>query len=110
MFEEIKKVIELAKDTNTEVFLVGGYVRDFLLKKKTLDIDLVVSKSPESFAKKLAKITDGKYFLLHSDLQVYRVAVFNNKNIQHIDISLIQGKTIEQDLQKRDFTINALYH
>lgn len=108
MFEEIKKVIELAKDTNTEVFLVGGYVRDFLLKKKTLDIDLVVSKSPESFAKKLAKITDGKYFLLHSDLQVYRVAVFNNKNIQYIDISLIQGKTIEQDLQKRDFTINAL--
>lgn len=108
MFEEIKKVIELAEDTNTEVFLVGGYIRDFLLKRKTLDIDLVVSKSAESFAKKLAEITDGKYFLLHSDLQVYRVAVFNNQNIQYIDISLMQGKNIEQDLKKRDFTINSL--
>ena len=108
MFEEIKKVIELAKDTNTEVFLVGGYIRDFLLKKESLDIDLVVSKYAESFAKKLARLISGECFLLHSDLQVYRVAVFNNKNIKYIDISLMQGKNIEQDLKKRDFTINSL--
>ena len=108
MFEEIKKVIGLAKDTNTEVFLVGGYIRDFLLKKENLDIDLVVSKYVESFAKKLAKLISGKCFLLHSDLQVYRVAVFNNQNIRYIDISLMQGKNIEQDLKKRDFTINSL--
>ena len=108
MFKEIKKIIELAKDTNTEVFLVGGYIRDFLLKKESLDIDLVVSKYVESFAKKLARLISGECFLLHSDLQVYRVAVFNNKNIKYIDISLMQGKNIEQDLKKRDFTINSL--
>ena len=55
MLKEICEVINLAKETNTEVYVVGGYVRDFLLKKKTLDIDLVVSEKAESFAKKLAK-------------------------------------------------------
>jgi len=108
VLKEINEVIKLAKDTNTEVYVVGGYVRDFLLKKKTLDIDLVVSEKAESFAKKLAKKIDGKCFILHSDLQVYRVAVKNNPDIEYIDISLMQGKNIKEDLSRRDFTINAL--
>lgn len=108
MLKEIDEVIKLAKDANTEVYVVGGYVRDFLLKKKTLDIDLVVSEKAEAFAKKLAKKIDGKCFILHSDLHVYRVAVKNNPDIEYIDISLMQGKNIEEDLSKRDFTVNAL--
>ena len=108
MLKEINEVIKLAKDTNTEVYVVGGYVRDFLLKKKTLDIDLVVSENAESFAKKLAKKINGKCFVLHSDLQVYRVAVKNNPDMEYIDISLMQGKNIKEDLSRRDFTVNAL--
>ncbi len=108
MLKEINEVVKLAKDANIEVYVVGGYLRDFLLKKKTLDIDLVVSEKAESFAKKLAKKIDGKCFILHSDLQVYRVAVKNNPDIEYIDISLMQGKNIEEDLSKRDFTVNAL--
>ena len=108
MLKEINEVIKLAKDTNTEVYVVGGYVRDFLLKKKTLDIDLVVSENAELFAKKLAKKINGKCFVLHSDLQVYRVAVKNNPDMEYIDISLMQGKNIKEDLSKRDFTVNAL--
>ena len=108
MLKEINEVIKLAKDTNTEVYVVGGYVRDFLLKKKTLDIDLVVSENAELFAKKLAKKINGKCFVLHSDLQVYRVAVKNNPDMEYIDISLMQGKNIKEDLSRRDFTVNAL--
>ena len=108
MFKEIFEIINLAKETDTEVYVVGGYIRDFLLKKKTLDIDLVVSEKAETFAKKLAKKINGKYFVLHSDLQVYRVAVINNPNVEYIDISLMQGKSIKEDLSRRDFTINAL--
>ena len=108
MLKEIIEVINLAKETDTEVYVVGGYIRDCLLKKKTLDIDLVVSDKAESFAKKLAKKINGKCFILHSDLQVYRVAVINNPDIEYIDISLMQGKNIEEDLSKRDFTINSL--
>ncbi|MCR4662864.1 MAG: HD domain-containing protein [Endomicrobiaceae bacterium] len=108
MLKEIIEVINLAKETNTEVYVVGGYIRDFLLKKETLDIDLVVSEKPEPFAKKLAKKINGKCFKLHEDLQTYRVAVFNNPDLQYIDISLMQGKNIKEDLSRRDFTINAL--
>ena len=108
MLKEINEVIKLAKDTNTEVYVVGGYVRDFLLKKKTLDIDLVVSENAEFFAKKLAKKINGKCFVLHSDLQVYRVSVKNNPDMEYIDISLMQGKNIKEDLSRRDFTVNAL--
>lgn len=108
MLKEISEVINLARETNTDVYIVGGYVRDFLLKKKTLDIDLVVSEKAESFAKKLAKKIEGKCFILHSDLQVYRVAVKNNPDMEYIDISLMQGKNIKDDLSTRDFTINAL--
>lgn len=108
MLKEISEVINLAKETNTDVYIVGGYIRDILLKKKSLDIDLVVSEKAESFAKKLAKKINGKCFILHSDLQVYRVAVINNPDLEYIDISLMQGKNIEDDLSRRDFTINAL--
>lgn len=108
MLKEIGEVIKLAKETKTDVYVVGGYIRDFLLKKRSLDIDLVVCEKAESFAKKLAKKINGKCFILHSDLQVYRVAVMNNPDIEYIDISLMQGKNIKEDLSKRDFTINAL--
>lgn len=108
MLKEISEVINLAKETKTDVYIVGGYIRDILLKKKSLDIDLVVSEKAESFAKKLAKKINGKCFILHSDLQVYRVAVINNPDLEYIDISLMQGKNIEDDLSRRDFTINAL--
>ena len=108
MLKEISEVINLAKETETDVYVVGGYIRDILLKKKSLDIDLVVSGKAESFAKKLAKKINGKCFILHSDLQVYRVAVINNPDLEYIDISLMQGKNIEDDLSRRDFTINAL--
>ena len=108
MFKEIDEIIKLAKETQTDVYVVGGYLRDFLLKKKSLDIDLVVSKKAELFAKKLAKNINGKCFILHSDLQVYRVATINNPDIEYIDISLMQGNNIKSDLSRRDFTINAL--
>ena len=108
MLKEINAVIKLSQETNTDVYVVGGYLRDFLLKKKSLDIDLAVSKKSEVFAKKLAKNISGKCFKLHDDLQTYRVAVFNNPDLEYIDISLIQGKDIKDDLTRRDFTINAL--
>ncbi len=108
MLKEINEVIKLARETKTDVFVVGGYLRDFLLKNKSLDMDLAVSGKPESFAKKLAKNINGKCFKLHDDLQTYRVAVFNNCDLEYIDISAMQGKNIKEDLSRRDFTINAL--
>ena len=108
MFKEINEIIKLAKETQSDVYVVGGYLRDFLLNKKSLDIDLVVSDKAEFFAKKLAKNINGKCFILHDDLQTYRIAIFNNPDMEYIDVSLMQGKNIKEDLSRRDFTINSL--
>ncbi|MDD5020973.1 MAG: HD domain-containing protein [Endomicrobiaceae bacterium] len=108
MREIVKTIQELGSQTNTQVFIVGGYIRDFLLNKKSLDLDIAVSKSAEAFAKKLADKLKGKFIVLDAKNKNYRIAVFNNLKLKYIDISLMLGKKIENDLQKRDFTINAL--
>jgi poly(A) polymerase len=104
----IKDLQMIGEKTNTGVFAVGGYIRDKLLNKDSLDLDLVVSKKADIFAKKTAAALNGKSFILHNETQVYRVAVFNNRALKYIDISLMQGKTIKEDLQKRDFTVNSM--
>ena len=108
MLKEFKEIIELSKKEKINTYLVGGYLRDILLKKKSLDVDLVVSKNAGAFSKKLAKILNGTSFVLHSDMHIYRIAVFNNLEIKYVDVSLMQGKNIEEDLLARDFTVNAL--
>ncbi len=108
MIKEFEEIINLAKVTNTDVYLVGGYLRDILLKKTSLDVDLVVSKNAEAFSKKLAKILKGTSFVLHEDMHIYRIAVFNNPNVKYVDVSLMQGENIREDLLERDFTVNAL--
>lgn len=108
MLKEFLEIINLAHSTNTQVYLVGGYLRDILLKNKSLDMDLVVSKNAGAFSKKLAAILKGTSFVLHEDMQIYRVAIFDNPDLKYVDVSLMQGKNIEEDLVERDFTVNAL--
>jgi len=104
----IKKMQLISENENTGVFIVGGYMRDFLLNKKSFDMDICVSKSAENFAKKLAKALDGKFIILDKKNKNYRVALLNCSNLKYIDVSQMHGKNIEEDLKKRDFTLNAL--
>ncbi len=103
----INQIINISEQLNNEVFLVGGYLRDLLLKKTSFDMDLAVSKDAKKFSKLIAEKFNGKSVILHEDTQTYRVILFNNPHLKFIDISLMQGENIEQDLQKRDFTVNA---
>ncbi len=104
----IKKIRLVAENEDTGVFIVGGYMRDFLLNKKSYDMDICVSKYAENFAKKLAKIMDGKFIILDSANENYRVALLKDESLKYIDVSGMKGKNIKEDLKKRDFTLNAL--
>jgi poly(A) polymerase len=108
MEKVIKKIQLISENENTGVFIVGGYLRDFLLNRKSFDMDICVSKSAQNFAKKLAKITDGKFIILDSENENYRVALLKDECLKYIDVSGMKGKNINDDLKKRDFTINAL--
>lgn len=86
-------------------YLVGGAIRDALLDKTTTDKDIAI-KGAENFAKKLAEEFNGTFITLDSENKIYRVVL--EDKINFFDLSELQGETIQEDLKKRDFTINAI--
>ena len=52
---QIVKISELAESLQTEVFIVGGFVRDSILKREVSEIDLLVIGDGPSFAKRAAE-------------------------------------------------------
>ena len=99
----------ILKDIN-EGYLVGGYVRDYFMGKSsknafTPDRDIAI-KGAEQFAKKLAKQFDATFITLDSENKIYRLVLKDKEN--YLDISELCGNTIEEDLVRRDFTINAI--
>ncbi len=84
-----------------EGYLVGGAVRDFLMGKTTVDRDIAIVGA-EEFAKKI----DGTFIVLDEENKIYRVVL--EDKINYLDISELQGGNIEEDLLRRDFTINAI--
>lgn len=94
----------ILKDVN-DGYLVGGAVRDFFLGKQTFDRDIAI-RNAEIFAKKIAEKYDGTFIPLDEENKIYRVVLKDKENF--LDISEIQGESIEDDLIRRDFTINAI--
>ena len=90
-----------------EGYLVGGYVRDFLMNKskEMVDRDIVI-KNAECFAKKMAEKLEATFIILDEENKIFRLVL--KDKINYLDISELQGATIEEDLKRRDFTINAI--
>ena len=86
-------------------YLVGGSIRDLLLGRSPIDYDIAVLGNPEEFAKKIAAKISGHIVRLGKPGQAIIRIVSDNKIF---DISSVNGATIEDDLGKRDFTINAI--
>ena len=104
------KIKELSKIRKTNVFLVGGFIRDMLLDNNSFDVDLAVEKDCEGFSRALSKRLSAKHFLLDSDTQTYRITykIKGKNQIWNIDLCKMYGKNIISDLGRRDFTIDAI--
>ena len=70
-------------------------------------MDLSVNKDVEKFAKKVAKTLNAKIVILDDTSKIYRI-ILKAGDVKNIDISLFDGKSIEEDLRNRDFTVNAM--
>jgi poly(A) polymerase len=112
-------VSEIGKETGLSVFVIGGYVRDLILGRPTSDIDIVVHGSGIEVAERLAgklgnnaKVTVYKNFgtaLVHfNDLNIEFVGARKESYRADSRKPLVEDGTLEDDQNRRDFTINAL--
>ena len=92
-----------------EAWLVGGALRDAVLKRPFKDIDLAVPPSADFAARvrALARALDAACFPLDEENQVYRLSPRKQAGLQ-VDIMPFVGGTLAADLARRDFTINAM--
>ena len=96
---------ELASLTD-RAWLVGGAVRDELLGRASVDHDVVVGGDPRRLARELGRRAGAHSFALSEAFGAWRV-VARDRSWQ-IDLTPIMGGTIEDDLARRDLTINAI--
>jgi len=87
-------------------WIVGGALRDELLGREITDIDIAVEGDPEAAARELAARVRGPVFQLSEAFGAWRVV--DRRGGVVYDFAPLQGSTIEADLAKRDFTVNAM--
>ena len=87
-------------------WVVGGAVRDGLLGRPVADVDLVVEADPRGAARALARHAGGPAFELSGEFGAWRVIGPGRR--WQVDVSPLQGGTLDADLARRDFTVNAM--
>jgi putative nucleotidyltransferase with HDIG domain len=88
------------------IWLVGGAVRDELLGRPTPDYDLAVDGDVRVLARELGRSAGGHAFQLSDEFGAWRVRA--HEQGWQIDLMPLLGETLEQDLRRRDLTINAI--
>ncbi|GAC1567854.1 MAG: CCA tRNA nucleotidyltransferase [Ktedonobacteraceae bacterium] len=89
-----------------QAYLVGGSLRDILLGEACHDWDIVSAGDAHRVARRLAEVLGGHYAHMHD--KASRVIIKHDPRDITLDIASLRGKSIEEDLRARDFTINAL--
>ncbi len=111
------KLSELADNTQTEVYVIGGFVRDIFLNRPSKDIDFLVIGNGIEFAKKAAAALNSKLsvfknfgtaMLRFQDLEIEFVGARKESYRSESRKPLVENGTLEDDQKRRDFTINAM--
>lgn len=119
--KEIFKLIkEISAENNLKTYVIGGFVRDFLLKRKSpKDIDIVTIGSgidlAEKVAKKLPKATKisvfknfGTAMFKIDDTELEFVGARRESYQENSRKPFVENGSLQDDQNRRDFTINAL--
>lgn len=112
-----KTVGQVADASNLQVFVVGGYVRDILLKRPSKDIDFVCVGSGIELAEKVALTLKAHVHVYKNfgtaqipldDLDLEFVGARKESYRSESRKPIVEDGTLEDDQQRRDFTINAM--
>jgi poly(A) polymerase len=90
----------------SDTWIVGGALRDELLGRPVRDVDVAVAGDPSPVARAVAERVGGPVFRLSEAFGAWRVIDRHGGRVW--DFSPLQGESIEEDLGKRDFTVNAM--
>jgi poly(A) polymerase len=101
-------VIEVLREAlgGERAWLVGGALRDRLLGRPTPDLDVVVDGDVRGAARRLGRGLGGASFELSDQFGAWRVVARDSG--WQVDITPLQGGSLEADLAARDLTVNAM--
>jgi putative nucleotidyltransferase with HDIG domain len=115
-----KIISKSAKELDLDSYVIGGFVRDFILKRGSAkDIDIVAIGDGIELAKQVAKNlptkpkvqifkTYGTAMLLYHDIEVEFVGARKESYTEDSRNPAVENGTLQDDQNRRDFTINAL--
>jgi tRNA nucleotidyltransferase (CCA-adding enzyme) len=114
----LRQAGQVAQELGYNAYLVGGVVRDLLLRHENLDIDIVIEGEGIVFARRFAS----RFGVRHREFQKFKTAVLIFPDDFKIDVAtarteyyetpgalpVVEYSSIKMDLYRRDFTINTL--
>jgi len=115
--KSVDKILDKFSRSGYEIYIVGGAVRDLILGKIVEDWDFTTNATPDEILKTIkGGLYNNKYGTVFSpnpddpekphEITTYRKEE-KYKDARHPE-SLVWGKTLDEDLSRRDFTINAM--
>lgn len=115
MKEKALEVLKKFEEKGYIAYIVGGYVRDYLIGKKTLDIDICTNATPKEIIEifdhvRVSDFSYGSVNIIYKkvkfDVTTFRKDIKYEDNRKPIKIKYIAN--LKEDLLRRDFTINTL--
>lgn len=115
-----EKCSNIAYKTGYKLYLIGGLVRDLLLNEKSLDIDITVAGDAVEFAHILEKELNAEILSIHKSFGTVKVKIDGEKidfastrsesypRAGHLPVVTKIGCSLNEDVLRRDFTINSL--
>ncbi|MEJ2103062.1 MAG: CCA tRNA nucleotidyltransferase [Ignavibacteriaceae bacterium] len=117
-YKFLQKASETAEDVGVEVFVVGGFIRDLILKKEVEDIDFLVIGDVAKYAKSFANSVGIDDIVIYKN---FGTAHFNHQGLNFEFVAArkesykktsrkptVSEGTFSDDISRRDFTINTI--
>jgi len=113
--QEVKEIIGKFKSNNYEIYIVGGAVRDLLLNREVSDWDFTTKAKPEEisalFENAFYNNEFGTVGIPSEEFKPHEITTFRTESSykdSRRPESVEWGESLQEDLERRDFTINAI--
>ena len=103
-------ILQFSQKNKVDLYLVGGYLRDIFLnrERENPDVDFALRRGSINFSRKLKEHLRCGFVVLDKERGVARLVKKIEGKSYTLDFTDFRGKTLDEDLRLRDFTINAL--